>query len=97
MRWAAPCGDLATALADSVVDVAGVGLAVEVLADGEHQIARATELAERVLDATQGEASSRGDQEARTLTERCQERVAARFRSECAAGGDHARERPPPE
>ena len=49
---AAPCGDLATALADAVVDAAGVRLAVDVLAGGEHQIARATELAGRVLDAT---------------------------------------------
>jgi len=47
----APCGDLATALADAVIDAAGVALAVEVLAGGEHQIARATELAARVLDA----------------------------------------------
>jgi hypothetical protein len=47
----APCGDLATAFAEAVVDAAGVGLAVEVLAGGEHQIARATELAARVLDA----------------------------------------------
>jgi hypothetical protein len=34
------------------------GLAVEVLAGGEHQIARATELATRVLDATRCEASA---------------------------------------
>ncbi len=54
----APCGDLATALADAVVDAAGVRLAVEVLAGGEHQIARATELAGRVLDATRRETSS---------------------------------------
>jgi len=47
----APCGDLATALADAVVDAAGVRLAVDVLSAGEHQIARATELAGRVLDA----------------------------------------------
>jgi hypothetical protein len=47
----APCGDLALALAEAVIDAAGVGLAVEVLAGGEHQIARATELAARVLDA----------------------------------------------
>jgi hypothetical protein len=49
---------LATALADAVVDAAGVRLAVEVLAGGEHQIARATELAGRVLDATRRETSS---------------------------------------
>ena len=47
----APCGDLATALAEAVVDAAGVRLAVEVLAGDEHQIARATELAARVLEA----------------------------------------------
>jgi hypothetical protein len=47
----APCGDLATALAEAVIDAAGVALAVEVLEGGEHQIARATELAARVLDA----------------------------------------------
>jgi hypothetical protein len=47
----APCGDLARALADAVVDAAGIRLAVEVLSGGEHQIARATELAARVLDA----------------------------------------------
>jgi len=35
-----------------VVDAAGVRLAAEVLAGGEHQIARATELAARLLDAT---------------------------------------------
>ena len=55
----APCGDLAMALAAAVVDAAGARLAVEVLAGGEHQIARATELAGRVLDATRAEASSR--------------------------------------
>ena len=47
----APCGDLALALAEAVVDAAGARLAVEVLAGGEHQIARATELAARVLGA----------------------------------------------
>ena len=57
----APCGDLAMALAEAVIDAAGVGLAVEVLAGGEHQIARATEFAARVLDATQCEASSLGE------------------------------------
>lgn len=55
----APCGDLATALAEAVVDAAGVRLALEVLAGGEFQIARATELAARVLDVTGTEASSR--------------------------------------
>ena len=54
----APCGDLATALAAAVVDAAGVKLAVDVLAGGEHQIARATELAARVLDETRGETGS---------------------------------------
>jgi len=54
----APCGDLATALAEAVVVAAGVRLAVEVLAGGDHQIARATELAARVLDATRCETSS---------------------------------------
>ena len=54
----APCGDLATALAEAVVAAAGVRLAVEVLAGGDHQIARATELAARVLDATRCETSS---------------------------------------
>jgi hypothetical protein len=54
----APCGDLATALAAAVVDAAGVKLAVDVLAGDEHQIARATELAGRVLDGTRGEAGS---------------------------------------
>jgi hypothetical protein len=49
---------LATALAEAVVDAAGVRLAVEVLASGEHQIARATELAARVLDGVQSGASS---------------------------------------
>ncbi|MEI9941649.1 MAG: hypothetical protein WDO69_30910 [Pseudomonadota bacterium] len=53
----APCGDLA--LAAAVVDATGARLAVEVLAGGEQQIARATELAGRVLDATRAEASSR--------------------------------------
>ena len=48
----APCGDLATALAAAVIDTAGVGPALEVLAGGEHRIARATELAARVLDDT---------------------------------------------
>jgi len=47
----APCGDLATALAEAVVDAAGVRLAVDVLAGGEHRIARATELAALVIDA----------------------------------------------
>ncbi len=47
----APCGDLATVLAEAVIEAAGVELAVEVLSGGEHQIARATELAARVLDA----------------------------------------------
>jgi hypothetical protein len=42
---------LARALAEAVVDAAGVPLAIEVLSGGEHQIARATELAARVLDA----------------------------------------------
>jgi hypothetical protein len=42
---------LATALAEAVVDAAGVRLAVDVLSGGEHRIARATELAARVLDA----------------------------------------------
>jgi hypothetical protein len=54
----APCGDLATALAAAVVDAAGARLAVEVLGGGDHQIARATELAARVLDATRSETSS---------------------------------------
>ena len=54
----APCGDLATALAAAVVDAVGARLAVEVLAGGDHQIAHATELAARVLDATRGETSS---------------------------------------
>jgi hypothetical protein len=49
---------LATALAAAVVDAAGVKLAVDVLAGGEHQIARATELAARVLDETRGETGS---------------------------------------
>ena len=48
----APCSDLAVALAAAVIDAAGVGLALEVLAGGEHRIARATALAARVLDAS---------------------------------------------
>ena len=54
----APCDDLATALAAAVIDTTGVRLAVDVLAGGEHQIARATELAGRVLDATRRETGS---------------------------------------
>jgi hypothetical protein len=54
----APCGDLATALASAVVAAAGVRLAVEVLDGGEHQIARAAELAARVLDATRCQTSA---------------------------------------
>jgi hypothetical protein len=49
---------LATALADAVVAAAGVRLAVDVLAGGEHQIARATELAGRVLAANRCEKTS---------------------------------------
>ena len=55
----APCGDLAMALAGAVVDAAGVRLALEVLAGGEHQIARATELAARVLDASRFDVNSK--------------------------------------
>ena len=47
----APCDDLAVALANAVVDAAGVRLALEVLEGGEHRFARATVLAGRVLDA----------------------------------------------
>ena len=54
----APCGDLAAA----VVDAAGARLAVEVLSDGEHQIARATELAARVLDAEATGVETRAEQ-----------------------------------
>ena len=62
----APCGDLATALAEAVVDAAGVRLAVEVLSGGEHRMARATELAARLLDT---HASSEGVAELTLTTE----------------------------
>jgi hypothetical protein len=47
----APCDDLATALAESVLDDDLVRLAFEVLDGGEHRYSRATELASAVLDA----------------------------------------------
>jgi hypothetical protein len=56
----APCDDLAIALADAVVDAAGGRLALEVLAGGELRFARATELAERVLESTREEAKANG-------------------------------------
>jgi hypothetical protein len=48
----APCDDLATALAESVLEDELVRLALDVLDGGEHRYARATELASMLLDAT---------------------------------------------
>ena len=56
----APCNDLALALANAVVDAAGARLALEVLDGGEHRLARATELAGRVLDSVRAEAERAG-------------------------------------
>jgi hypothetical protein len=56
----APCDDLAVALANAVVDAAGVRLALEVLAGGELRFARATELAERVLESVRHAAKAKG-------------------------------------
>jgi hypothetical protein len=56
----APCDDLAVALADAVVDAAGARLALEVLAGGELRFARATELAERVLESAREERQAKG-------------------------------------
>lgn len=56
----APCDDLARALANAVVDAAGARLALEVLEGGEHRLARATELAGRVLDSVRAEVDGAG-------------------------------------
>ena len=56
----APCDDLAVALAKAVVDAAGARLALEVLDGGEHRLARATELAGRVLDSVRAEVEGKG-------------------------------------
>jgi hypothetical protein len=48
----APCHDLATALAESVLESVAVRLALDVLDGGDHRYARATELASAVLNAS---------------------------------------------
>ncbi len=53
----APCNDLAEAMAKAVLESEVVRLAQAVLSGGEHRYARATELAARVLDAAQANAS----------------------------------------
>ena len=60
----APCDDLATALAECVLEDELVRLALDVLDGGEHRYARATELASAVLDLSAQDAAKklkRGD------------------------------------
>jgi len=46
----APAGELATALAQAILDVPATALALRVLEAGEHRLARAIELAEHLLE-----------------------------------------------
>jgi hypothetical protein len=46
----APCGELAMALANAVVDASGARVAVEILEGGEFAVARAIELAKQILE-----------------------------------------------
>ena len=57
----APCNDLAVALATAVLEDDAIRLAVAVLESDEHRLARATELAERVLNAASNDAGSRSE------------------------------------
>ena len=55
----APCEDLATALAESVLEDDLIRLALDVLGCEEHRYARATELASKVLAATASSAAGK--------------------------------------
>ena len=46
----APCGELAVALANAVIDASGARVAVEILDGGEFAVARAIELAKRIIE-----------------------------------------------
>lgn len=46
----APCGELAVALANAVIDASGARVAVEILEGGEFAFARAIELAKRIIE-----------------------------------------------
>lgn len=58
----APCGELAAALAESVLADQGARLAAEVLRGGEHVHARAIELAELVLTRANESTDDEGGQ-----------------------------------